>query len=339
MRPGREVNYREKYPQGDTDTARLPRLAVSGDGGSGVYTAYFPAAGIRGKLRRMARNAVAEIAENPWDIDTHRTLTIGGVKGSGSEPSLDLKGMRELRKHYAIQSVFGQSSGFGVSWIGGKLMVGFAVPEKPLTPDIVTGIRSDDLVRNPDEAEFLSKEAYTQLSEIAGAERKATRLRQEKKALEKELRQVEKKGDDERVKIIQESLERIEAETEALSDLLSADVSVQMPLSGYEVIPPGTPLTHRMVLRNPDEAETGVVFAALEKFATDPQLGAHAAQGCGIVQTDWEVIVDGESLGRVIITPYRAIQYEGEKLARLAKAAKAAFRDSVTASPLVKGEA
>ena len=339
MRPKREINYNEKYPQGDTDTARLPRLAVTGDSGSIVYTAYFPASGIRGKLRRMARNAVAEITGKPWDIDTHRTLTIGGVKGSGSEQSLDLKGRRELRKHYVIQSVFGQSSGFGVSWVGGKLMVGFAVPEKPVIPDIVTGIRSDDLVRNPDEAEFLSKDAYEQLSEIADAERKSTRLRQEKKALEKELRQAKKRGDDERVAAIQESLKRIEADTEALADLVSADVSVQMPLSGYEVIPPGTPLSHRMVLRNPDKAEIGVLFAALEKFATDPQLGAHAAHGCGIVQAEWEVFVDGESLGWVRITPYQPIHYEGKKLVGLEKEVAQAFRESVLASPLAKESA
>lgn len=332
-RPDREINLGEKYPQGSTDTARLPRMAVH-HAGAIVYTAYFPASGLRGKLRRMARNAVAKAAGRPWDIETHRTLSIGGVKGSGSESSIDLKGIRAFRKDYAIQSVFGQSSGLGASWIAGKLSVGFAVPELPLIPDIITGVRTDDLVRNPDECNFLTHDEYERLTEVANAERRAARLRSEKKQLERQLKAEKKKDNEMRVLELEERLANIELEMVTLNPLLDSDVSVLMPLAGYEAIPPGTPLKQRMILKNANDAELGVLVRALEEFANDPQLGAHAAHGCGIVRCEWVVKVDGEDVGVLRVEPFEGLSIDGESLINLCDRAKAAFEESVQTSPL-----
>ena len=336
IRPDREINFGEKYPQGSPDTARLPRMAVYQDGVT-AYTAYFPAAGIRGILRRMARNAVAEAAGHPWDIETHSALTIGGVKGAGTESSIDLKGGQALRQRYVIQSVFGQSAGLGASWVAGKLSVGFAVPETPLMPDVVTGVRFDDLTRNPDEGAFLTPEDYDRLTDLADAERTSTRLRAEKKKLERKVRAEKKAGNDAQADELQARIAAIEKEMASLDGLVRANVSVLMPLSGYEVIPPGTPLQHRMILRNADEAELGVLIRALEEFAKDPQLGAHAAHGCGIVRGEWRVTVDGQDLGVLHVKPFEGLSIDGEALSDLCDRAKSAFEASVKASPLAQG--
>ncbi len=338
MRPDREVNLRDKYPQGGGDTARLPRLAVT-DGGEKIYTAYFPASGVRGKLRRLARDALYNITgKNGWDIETHRVLTIGGVKGSGAEGSIDIEGIRALRERYPLQSVFGQSQGFGMSWVGGKLMVGFAVPDRPLIPDVVTGVRSDDLVRDPDEASFLNEAAYKKLSEIANNERRATALRQSQKALkEKKLPAAKREGDEQLTERLTAELADVEAKLKEAPT--QSDVSVQMPLSGYEVIPPGTSLHQRMILRNATDAEAGVLFHALELFAMDPCLGAHAAQGCGIVQCEWRVSLDVgdggyKGIGAIKLTPFTPLELQGEELQSLVGAWKAAFEKIAKNTPV-----
>jgi len=333
MRPDREINLAEKYRQGAADTSRLPRMAVYHEGQQ-IYTAYFPAAGLRHKLRRMARNAVAAAAGRKWDIETHRTLTIGGIKGSGSESGLDLQGNREFRRQYAIQSVFGQSSGMGSSWIAGKLMVGMLVPEKPLEPDIVTGIRSDQLTRSEAEAEFLTKAEYERLSTLANTERQAARLRRMKKKLEKEIRSQRRGGDKDMLAELEAQLEDVEADLEVLEEQLDADISAQMPLSGYEVIPPGMPLKNRIVMRDANAAEFGVLVRALDELALDPQIGAHAAQGCGIIRAEWRVMLDGEDIGVIRIQPFAGLEIEGDDLASLCDQARSAFEKSVKASPL-----
>lgn len=341
IRPKYEVNTNEKYTHGDSDTARLPRIAVTHDG-SRIYTAVFPASGIRGKLRRMARNAVYAVLQDArgdsagWDVSAHRDLTVGGVKGSGSESHLVISKIKALREEIPLQSVFGQSEGFGVSWMAGRLMVGMAVPGAPLIPDIVTGVRSDDL-RNPDEARFLTDEAAAQLSDIATAERRSTQLRRQVKDLQKQLATAKKAKDKEdEVARLEDEVSLLTQELESLSDLVGQDVSVQMPLSGYETIPPGTELAHRMVLRNANAAEFGTLLSALERLALDPQLGAHAAAGCGIVECRWTVKVDGKVLGTLTVHPFDRLEVDGAELAKLADEGREAFKEAILTSRLAK---
>ena len=80
----------QKYREGGVKTARLPRMPIyDADSGATLYIAYFPASGIRGKLRRCAVAALRRLHGQGCSIDAFRYLAIGGVKGSGSEASIE----------------------------------------------------------------------------------------------------------------------------------------------------------------------------------------------------------------------------------------------------------
>ncbi len=286
MSPDREANTNEKYQQGDKRTARLPRLMVELEGGARDWTAYFPAAGIRGILRRHARDIVHHAIGQRWDLDVNRYLSIGGVTTSGSEASFNLKRQTELRKKMPLIGLFGASSDMGNTWVAGVLSLGHAVPDIPLEPTIVTGIRRDDIRLSPDtEIQYLDEASIEGLEERAHAERKSAQLRRDIKKVKRDLVLAKKaKGD---VKALDKTLASFEKELESLSDL-SGDVSVQMPLSGYETIPASVQLKHSVRLRSALPEEIGLFLMSLDRFALDPIIGAKTAHGCGEIKAEWE---------------------------------------------------
>ena len=330
MKPDYEANTSDKYSQGDKNTARLPRMSYR-VGDQYVYGAYFPAAGIRGKWRRLGRDVMAEYLA-PWNIEDHRAMTIGGVKGSGSEASIDLDGLRRLREQNPLQSLFGQSTGFGQSWLAGKLSVGFAMPEVPLqVPDIITGIRSDDLKRNASEITYLTPDDAGRFKAMAIAERRYSQLGRSLKKLEasiKTLKSRRRKTADEKAEL--EALEQekasLQEEQESLKESIGSDVSAQMPLSGYEVIPPGLRLNNRIMLRGVNDIEFGLFLRILGRFAMEPIVGAHIAHGCGVVGCDWDVIRGGEVIGHIQIDPFVNLQIEGDELKELSDKSLSAFK-------------
>ena len=95
----------------------------------------------------------------------------------------------------------------------------------------------------------------------------------------------------------------------AQSELLGSDVSLLLPLPGYEAIPPGTVLNHRMFFKHVADCQMGLFMGGLERFAQDPRFGAHRAHGCGRVSVGYEVKhLDGaraHSIGAVSIDPDR----------------------------------
>jgi CRISPR type IV-associated protein Csf2 len=340
MKPDRELHSAEKYLQGNKDTARLPRMLVSQDGAN-VFTAYFSGKSIRGKFRRMARNATYDILKEAgfdgWDVESHRNLTIGGVKGSGKEPNLGIAKMNALREEIPLQSVFGQSEGFGSSWIAGKLMIGMASPLIPLqAPDIVTGVRTNELRNNPDEARFLSIEEFERLDEITEMESRYTRLKRQLKDFNDEKKAAARKKDKDLVASLDADISKLEKEMEEAVKLIGSDNSVQMPLAGYECIAPGTVLNHKMVLRNASLQEYGVLVSALEQFSMDTVLGAHAADGCGMVECKWDVAINGKKAGSIAVKPFESLVIEDGSFAKLSEKAKKAFAETVLSSRLAK---
>lgn len=316
IRPKSEVNRADKYQAGDKDTARLPRMMVNDDSGNMVYTAYFPGSGIRGKLRRCSRDAWLNATGRKVSIEEMRTLTIGGVKGSGSEGSLQIAKIKALREENPVISLFGQSSGYDLGWVDGKAMIGMAVPEKPLTvPEIITGVRRDDL-RQGQGIEVLKPEELERLEELAEKEREAGRIRKHIRAIQRKIGEARRNENDEAVAEFSEELEAAEEALDEINQQLDSDVSVLMPLSGYEVIPPGVRLKHRMVLRDVSAKDVMLFFDALNLFSHDPILGAHAAAGCGIVRASWDIrVLDGADVrkaGSVEVVPFDGIALNDE---------------------------
>ena len=86
-------------------------------------------------------------------------------------------------------------------------------------------------------------------------------------------------------------------------------MSLLLPLAGYEAIPPGTVLNHRMFFRHVSEIEMQLFMAGLVRFAEDPRFGAHRAHGCGRVAVEYAVKrldgVHARTVGEVTIDPDR----------------------------------
>jgi hypothetical protein len=101
-----------------------------------------------------------------------------------------------------------------------------------------------------------------------------------------------------------------------------AEVSVLMPLAGYEAIPVGTHLAHDFTLLRVLECEVGLFLLALDRLAQNPILGAHSNHGCGIVSGTWNVAMRVgdlgryENIGEIAMKPFSGIEVP-ERLATM----------------------
>ncbi len=74
-------------------------------------------------------------------------------------------------------------------------------------------------------------------------------------------------------------------------------VNIQQILGGYEAIPQGTVLDHRMHGRDLSADELAFLFLGLRKLAREGRIGAHGAAGCGYITADYDLrfAVDGDA--------------------------------------------
>lgn len=325
IRPDYEVGYREKYQQGDDKTARLPRMTkyfgqidgVPNTVSGLVYVPYFPASGIRGALRRAARDSLfALLKDTKWGLVLHRLLTIGGVSTSGPENSINISAIQAFRERNPLISLFGATSGPNIPWVEGCLSVGHAIPSQPFTPLIVTGVRTDPVRRKPSEITMLDEASASAFNDICNASRTVSKLKRQIEDIEADIKKARKASDDALLSNKTQQVADLKKQLKQAVDIAGTSVSIQMPLSGYEAIPPMMPLNQRIVGRNLTMVELGLLVSALRRFAKDPLLGAHQAHGCGIVRCEWEVSV-GDVKGKIILEPFVDMIIEGDELLAL----------------------
>ena len=274
----------------------LPRMSITVDGGSAELVPYFPGSGIRGRLRRMAEEVVryglaGEDGPSPFGVDDAYYLRNGGVKGSEKEDKADILGAQARRDRNPLIGLFGA----GAPWDKGRLNVGHARPTAPIRVDVVRGVRRDDFSGGGDALVALAPEGRTQWLEMSQRKALAARERQRQRDLEKaarrEMEPAEKKRLEEEAAALKSEIEKREAEA-------GVDVSVLMPLSGYEAIPAGTRLRHDFTLLRVNEHEVGLFLLALDRLALAPIIGAHGNHGCGIISGTWRVRLRSGDLGR-----------------------------------------
>lgn len=351
--PDGDAGNRKKYPggwHGKNSTSRLPRVPQVIDG-EVVYIPYFPGAGIRGALRRIANEVCMDLEGRQVSIEEHRIRTIGGVRQKGAESIIKLQGIVKNRQH-PLLSLFGVNS---PEWMEGRCAIGHAIPSQQVEPVIVAGVRKDDLVRG-DGARFLTEEDAQNLERILNEERDKARKKQallkEEEELASELKKVRKEGaSQDRLSEIQVRLEEIRAslgtkknkakkpekdDQDDSDDGVVSHVSVQQLLSGYEAFAPETSLGQNMALRNATLSEIGLFFSTLDEFAArGPFLGAHYHHGCGLVRGSWQVKGregmghDTVLLGTLNLVPYKGIEVEGDRLRLLCKEAHIAFLNAM----------
>lgn len=269
---------------------KMPRLVE----GRYIDVPYIPATTLRGRIRRCARDVVrdAVIAKTgnpkPFDLDTAYFLTLGGIKDKGSEDKRTVALEQQWRNQNPLLSLFGS----GAPFVEGRASIGNAVPAIAVPIMAVDGVRSDDFRRSPNEIRFLNDADVSELIRRQTGNQTRSAVNADLKTLKRSLKNT---TGDEREALVAK-IAATEAELDAQEKSTGA-VSVGMPLSGYEAIPPNVQMQHRMRLTNVTLEEIGLFLAALNRFALHPIVGAHASVGGGEISAQWSV-EQVESTGR-----------------------------------------
>lgn len=291
----------------------------------------FPATGIRGKIRRMARDVVRTAIieksgiEKPFNLDQHYLLTLGGIKSSGDAERTTVAMDAAFRNANPLISLFGAGDAGDLGFVPGHLGVSNAICQMPCegenAPVVMSGARTDDLYRDKAQVAFLSEADIIGLIGHADDNRARSQLKNEQKGLETKLRKLKKAdGDATLIQETQVAIDAIETQLASLSQKEgNKDVSVGMPLAGYKAIPQGQVMSHDFKLLKSNEIELGLLLKSLQLFSIEPVLGAHYATGCGMVSAQWTVFeVDLKTgrrqVGTVTVNPFDSAEIEGQAL-------------------------
>ena len=300
---------------------------------------YFPATGIRGALRRHALSAIHDILREhtgvsaPFSLDQHYLHVLGGIKGSGDTNRASVKHLEQARVVNPHLSLFGAGDAGDLGFVKGRLHMGNAFAPTGVRPAVFSGARTDAFYRDPEMVKRLSPDDVAALVLRAQGGRGRKEIEDDIKALKLQKRAlVQAAGDKEAGALIDAKIEALQADLVQLkSDTGTSDVSVGMPLAGYQAIPAGVSLTNRMHLMNSDAVELGLLLAGLAQWSMSPVLGAHHSTGCGMISGQWDVFTPTLTgkvfLGTVLLTPFEGLQVTGEALL----AAQAAFADFMAA--------
>jgi CRISPR/Cas system CSM-associated protein Csm3 (group 7 of RAMP superfamily) len=274
---------------------------------------YFPASSIRGALRHAAHRAVLRLAKkhtgqsHPFGLNEHFMLAQGVdaarvTKGESGSGQIDFG--KELRNANPMLSAFGR-------WgLESNLSVGNALPETNGCWSIFGGgARSVSFERDTSLLEELTSDDQERLQkimlEMTAFSVDNTDLKAEESALKKSLKTA---GEDERDAVFKR-LEEIETIRKTLkSEKEGPEESIRRPIDGYEGFSIGASLAHRMMLRNSNENELGLLLAALAEFAREPRLGGHKSHNSGLISmrytvTTWPVDEDKPiELGKISLT-------------------------------------
>lgn len=259
---------------------------------------YLPATTIRGSLRRACAEVLRQALGIKLSLDEYFLAVIGGVKGAGEESKTSVALEKEWREKNPLLSLFGAGDAGVLGFVGGHLSMGNAVAPVGIKPEHFSGVRSDDLYRNPEGLEKLNDEEVKKLV----AQALASRDRSKTKAKIDHLKALVKSA-----KKAKQDTAELDAEIASLEDSLDGGVAVGMPLVGYLAIPENVEMKHRMVLIQATELELSLLLAGLNfLMVNDPFIGAHRATGCGLISGEWSLKVSGENepLATIVATPF-----------------------------------
>lgn len=285
----------------------------------------FPATGLRGGIRRACRDVVRrhvmekQDTDTPFDLDTHFFLTLGGIKGAGEEDKGSISRIADLREKNPLINLFGAGDAGTVGFVAGRTSIGNAICQDPLEPVIFSGARSDDIYRDPSQADFLSDADLVMLTEISSGNRELSRMKGESAKLRRAYAEAKSNGEDDKAQQAGRELDALAEKIEQTRADSGSKNSVGMPLAGWQAIPQGAVMDHRMVIRRATQVDIGLFLASLSAFSLEPFVGGHYASGNGLVSAEWDVyevsLTKGKQLvGKVKLAPFDLADIEGETL-------------------------
>ena len=225
---------------------------------------FVPATSIKGKLRHLNTAMVMEKLKEKNILFTLNDLffnSMGGIKESG-DSNFDVLTERSTLLQHPIAGLYGVSEPL---FLKGKIQIENALVNGHVTPDVVSGQRNDPIQKGE-----ITREDVSDHDQFDSYIEKLSSNREKRKEKDKD--------------------------TSALKP-----ISTNMPHS-REIIPPGTTCSHSISISYPTEIELGMFFATLRRFATSaPFFGAQLGMNLGIVDVEYEVSVDGETIGSISI--------------------------------------
>ena len=291
----------------DKGLQKLPRMPVITPNGGAIDTPFISASAIRGVLRRAAAEEVAELfAARGEEVRFPDWLlfSVGGVKGTEKE-TCSPRERHEYIEGNPLVALFGAGAAGAGGMIGSKLHIAHAIPDSEIKPPKVEGARAheDKSLRL---LEILPEDQQALAWDFTVANRDRSELSGQVKSKERELRaarNARKKEDNAKAEALSAELDDLKERLRKAVDIqeqFGTSNAIGRPLPGYEVIPSGAEIPHRMSLDAASLSQVGLFFAALRRFARDPVIGAHRAHGCGRIRCDYKVIQrEGESIRRL----------------------------------------
>ena len=224
--------------RGADKVARVPRMPVPSAAGP-MDTAYLSGATIRGTYRHACAD-VWLARERTVTVRRFLEVKVGGVKGSAEEPRVGLTERAAYLEGDPFLALFGAGSS-PVGWIHSRVDVGAALPGEAVQPIRIHGARGD-ATTDPMLLGVLDEAGRAAVLDGLAANRRRSQAAEEGRGLTRRIRQAKRAGQD--TAALERELEAArEAERAAAgvqSERLGSDVSLLLPLPGYEAIPPGT---------------------------------------------------------------------------------------------------
>ena len=279
--------------EGRSTVMTLPRKSVWRRGHL-VTTLYLPGSSLRGALRNTASRAVAAARATDTSRmtpDAFLLLAKGGIKdrkeAGTDERVVNYEAMETLRREQPIVSLFGAMA----EKIAGRWQIGDAVPREPLeNPNHKgRGVRSHPFQRQPDLAAFMDAAEYESFLEKDAKRVEANVAERKAKGLEEKMFAERRKDepDTENIEQWEKEKNQLEENAKNLSEEAGGIVNIQQLLGGWEAIPAGTEMDHRMRIRGANATELAWAFFALRRLAREGRIGAHESAGEGYFRAEY----------------------------------------------------
>lgn len=259
------------------------------DEGNKLQTGYLPATTLRGFMRRaIVTDAMTKAAK----AGKHYTLQKAYAELIGQDAAseavsedIDLIKQQLQRDENPVLDLFG----VGMS-LKSRLLVSHFVPMTNVLPEAFSGVRKD-LEDTPEAFEALSPETQNTHANRSLANSQRADAVSQVKALERQVRAAEKKGD---------GAEELKAQLEA-AKILAAKFADQMgkmqnssrTLVGHFALPAGIDMHGKLIIERARERDLEMLVLALDSLSRRPLLGAQVARGCGEITGKFTIKVDG----------------------------------------------
>jgi hypothetical protein len=178
------------------------------------------------------------------------------------------------------------------------------------------GARHDPFARQPTLLELFDAEAAGDFLVRNAARLEGNRLETEAERAEKKMRGLarSKNADTAKVKELEAQISQLGADAKAAFERAGGTVNIQQPLSGYEALPIGLEMRHKITGDQLTPVELALLLAALERFAFQPVLGGHVAHGCGELTGSWTVRIAGRGAPVALAGTVALDNYAGLKI-------------------------